>query len=553
MKNAELAEIFEKLRSLSDETEWVELKGNNFNPELIGEYISALSNSALLHDKDCGYLLFGVDDAKHEVIGINTSLKLRKVGNQDLEIWLATLLEPRIDFKIFEFEYLGKTVAFIQIEPPFGSPVSFKTIEFIRVGKSKSRLKDHPDKKRKIYEKISRDWSAGICEGASLSDLDPDAIKKARTEFKVKNPKLAAEVDTWDDTTFLNKAKVTIGGKISNTAILLLGRSEAEHFISPAVAKISWILKDEKNIEKDYEHFGPPFILNTDALLSKIRNLKYRYLPDNTLFPVEINQYDGYVIREALHNCIAHQDYKKRSRVVVVEKPEELIFSNSGSFLPGTVERVISEDAPQKFYRNQFLANAMVNLNMIDTIGGGIKKMFFVQRNRFFPLPSYQLAQGEDVTVSIAGRVLDENYTRLLMNTMDLDISTVMLLDRVQKRLPIEKDEFTRLKRVGLVSGRFPNIYVVSHIAAIAGDKAAFIKNKAFDKGYYKSLVIKFIDEYGTASRKEIDNLLLDKVSDVLSEDQKLNKIRNLLSEMSKEGMIKNTGSNRYPKWVLVK
>ncbi len=195
----------------------------------------------------------------------------------------------------------------------------------------------------------------------------------------------------------------------------------------------------------------------------------------------------------------------------------------------------------------------MVNLNMIDTIGGGIKKMFLVQRNRFFPLPSYQLDQGEDVTVNIAGRVLDENYTRLLMNTMDLDIFTVMLLDRVQKRLPVEKDEFIRLKTLGLVSGRFPNIYVASHIAAIAGDKAAFIKNKAFDKDYYKSLVIKLISEYGTASRNEIDTLLLDKLSDVLSESQKRNRIRNLLFEMSKDGTIKNTGSNKYPKWILVK
>ncbi len=284
MTDMKLTEIYEQLRKLPDETEWVEFKGNNFKPDLIGEYISALSNAALLHDKDCGYLLFGVDDATHEVVGINTSIKSKKVGNQDLEIWLATLLEPRIDFKIFEFDHLGKSVAFIQIEPPFGRPVSFKGAEFIRVGKSKSKLKDYPDKERKLWEKIGRDWSAGICEGAALADLDSEAIKKAKTEFKVKNQKLATEVDSWNDVIFLNKAKVTIGGKITNTAILLLGKPESEQFISPAVAKISWILKDEKNIEKDYEHFGPPFILNTNAVLSKIRNLKYRYLPDDTLF-----------------------------------------------------------------------------------------------------------------------------------------------------------------------------------------------------------------------------------------------------------------------------
>lgn len=552
MTNSELRDIYENLRKLPDETEWVEFKGNNLKPDLIGEYISALSNAALLHDKDCGYLLFGLDDKTHEVVGTKTSLNMLKIGNQDLEMWLATLLTPRIDFKIFEFKNNGKDVAFIQVEPPFGRPVAFKGNEFIRIGKSKSKLKEHPDKERKIWEKIGRDWSRGICENATISDLEPEAIKKARAEFKIKNPRLAATVDAWDDLTFLNKAKLTIGGQITNTAILLLGRNESDHFISPAVAKISWILKDDKNIEKDYEHFGPPFILNTDAVLSKIRNLKYRYLPEHTLFPIEINQYDEYVIREALHNCIAHQDYKKRGRIIVVEKPEELIFTNSGSFLPGTVESVISMDAPQRFYRNQFLVHAMMNLNIIDTVGGGIKKMFLVQRNRFFPLPTYEFDHGEGVTVRITGRVLDENYTRLLMKNTELDLFTVMLLDRVQKKLPLEKEEFNKLKTLGLVAGRYPNIYVRSHIAAISNEKAAFIKNRAFDKGYYKTLIINFLKEYNSASRKDIDALLLDKLSDILNQKQKQNKIRNILAEMSKEGLVKNTGSYKYPNWILI-
>lgn len=108
---------------------------------------------------------------------------------------------------------------------------------------------------------------------------------------------------------------------------------------------MSWILKDENNSEKDYEHFGPPFLLNTDNLFSKIRNLKYRYMQDQSLFPIEINQYDSYVIREALHNCIAHQDYELQGRINVVENPDELNFTNVGSFIPKSVEKVIKQDA----------------------------------------------------------------------------------------------------------------------------------------------------------------------------------------------------------------
>ena len=179
---------------------------------------------------------------------------------------------------------------------------------------------------------------------------------------------------------------------------------------------MTWILKDEDNIEKDYEHFGPPFILNIDKLFNKVRNLKYRYLPDGTLFPIEITQYDPWVIREALHNCIAHQDYELRGRINVVESPDDLIFSNMGSFIPGSIEEVIKMDAPLEQCRNHHLARAMVNLNMIDTIGSGIKKMFLTQRQRFFPLPDYDLSRPDRVVVTIQGKILDENYTRLLIS-----------------------------------------------------------------------------------------------------------------------------------------
>lgn len=104
-----------------------------------------------------------------------------------------------------------------------------------------------------------------------------------------------------------------------------------------------------------YEHFGPPFLLKSDHVYAKIRNLTYRYLLDNSLFPTEIKQYEPYLIRETLHNCIAHQDYELQGRINVVERPDELLFTNMGSFLPGSVEKVISTDAPPERYRNAFL------------------------------------------------------------------------------------------------------------------------------------------------------------------------------------------------------
>lgn len=396
------------------------------------------------------------------------------------------------------------------------------------------------------------DWSAQICPAATIDDLDPEAILKARKEYKQKHREKRDEIDEWDNLTFLNKAKVTIQDKMTNTAVVLLGREESEHFLSPSVAKMTWILKDTSNIEKDYEHFAPPFILNAERLFSKIRNLKYRYLPDETLFPMEINQYDPWVIREALHNCIAHQDYELRARINVVEKPDELIFSNAGSFIPGDVETVITQDSPPEIYRNPFLATAMVNLNMIETIGGGIKKMFKTQMERFFPMPGYDLTEPEKVIVKIQGRVLNENYTRLLVKNTGMDLFTVMLLDKVQKKMRLSKDEHQFLKSKKLVEGRYPNLFVPSHIAATTEEKVKYIKYRAFDDQHYKDMMIAFIRKYGSASRKDIDELLLTHLSDALNEKQKRNKISNLLYAMAnKDKTIKNEGSNRKPKWTL--
>lgn len=552
-KLAALAKLNEILELPAGETEWVERKHarQDFPFDKIGKYFSALSNEANLNGKECGWLIFGVDDKTNNIAGSDYRLHGRHALDS-LKKEVADKTTNRITFiEIYELEKDGKRIIMFQIPPaPQGMPVAWEGHYYGREGESLAALS--PLEYEAIRSQTKPDWSAQICNDAAVSDLDVNAIRKARQEFKIKFPQLSADTDTWDDVTFLNKAKITIEGKLTRAAILLLGKSESDHFISPFTAKISWILRDDKNADKDYDHFGTPFILNTDLALAKIRNLKYRYLPDNTLFPIEIAQYEPYVIREALHNCVAHQDYALCSRISIIEKPEELIFSNAGSFLPGTVESVIEKDAPPRYYRNQFLANAMVTLNMIDTVGGGIKKMFMKQRERFFPLPTYILENPNEVTVKITGKVIDPNYTQLLVKHTDLDIQTVILLDKIQKKLKIDNRSYQRLKKQGLAEGRYPNIFVVSKIAAVTGDRVSYIKNRAFDAEYYKKLIINFITEYGSAAREEINKLLMDKLSDVLTSAQKRNKINNLLNQMAnKEKIIKNQGSDRMPKWIL--
>ncbi len=432
-----------------------------------------------------------------------------------------------------------------------GVPTTWEGHAYGRDGESIGALNYH---EQEMIRAMTRpDWSGEICYHATLEDLDPAAIAKARALYKEKHPNIADEVDDWDEITFLNKAKILKGGKITYTSILLLGREESEYLLSPAISKISWVLRDRDGLEKDYQHFGPPFLLNSDLLFGKIRNLTYRYMRDNSLFPTEITQYDTWVIRELLHNCIAHQDYSMRGRISVVEDEESLLFSNMGSFLPQSVENVISFDAPPEYYRNQFLADAMVNLQMIDTIGSGIKRVFILQRNRFFPMPDYDLSDPQRVRVRLPGKILDENYTRLLISNTDLELIDIIALDKVQKKKPLSDDEFTRLKRSRLIEGRRPNLFVASHIAEMTHSKVDYIKYRGLDKEHYKKMVLSLLHEYGPSSRKEIDRLLMEKLPEILTQKQKENKIRNLLQEMSKKDKsIKPLGGpGRHARWAL--
>ena len=550
--DSRLVHLVDELCQLSRETEWVEFKKNFHPPQTIGEYISALANAACLKYKPKAYLFYGIEDGTHEVVGTSFDPYTEKgKGNQDMLPWITAGLIPNPGFEVSIVKHPRGRVVVFEIEPARGRPVRFYGESFVRVGSSKTNLKRHPVKEVAIWSRGS-DWSAEICEDATIDDLDPEAVAKAREQFAITHPSQADEVADWNDITFLNKARVLKQGKVTRTALLLLGRAESATLLSPAVAKVSWILKDADNRELDYEHFGPPFLLAGDRLQNRIRNLNVRAMPSGTLFPVEFTQYDFWVIREALHNCIAHQDYQLRGRIIVVEFPDRVILTNVGDFLPGDIETVIRQDAPQSFYRNNFLADAMVQLNLIDTQGGGIKRMFETQRKRSFPLPDYDLTKPGSVIVKLDGRILDERYTRLLLERIDLDLEQVILLDRVQKGLPIEKNERRSLRNAGLIEGRHPNLMVADVVAKATGTIGEHVRARGFENRYYRNLMLELIREYGPVNRKEIDEVLLPQLPDRLNLEQKGAKVHNLLQELRRAGSIVNQGSRRRPAWVFL-
>jgi ATP-dependent DNA helicase RecG len=181
-------------------------------------------------------------------------------------------------------------------------------------------------------------------------------------------------------------------------------------------------------------------------------------MPPGTLFPTEVPQYDAWVIREALHNAIAHQDYAVGGRVNVIEKPDELIFSNVG---------------------------------------------------RFLPLPDYVTEPDQQrVEVRITGRILGVQYTHALMQQPDLSLMDVFLLDKVQKRLPISADVARALRTAKLIEGRTPNIHVSAKVAQVMGEQAQQTLNKGLDSAYYRELVLQHLRNFTACKREELEAVM---------------------------------------------
>ena len=305
---------------------------------------------------------------------------------------------------------------------------------------------------------------------------------------------------------------------------------------------------------KAYEHFDMPLLLAVDKTYAKIRNEKYRYMAgQQTLFPDETYQYDQDVVKEIINNCIAHSNYQLRGKINVEEFEDRLVFINEGYFIPETIEQALEEGYKPPYYRNTFLCRAMVNLYMIDTNSMGIPMMYQVQRERCFPLPTYDLENPNRVKVTLYGQILDKNYTQLLHANGDLDLPTVFLLDKVQKKETISKESYLQLKKQNLVEGRYPHIYVSYEVANIVGQQTNYVRNKGLSNDVYKQIIINALETMGRASVNELKQILSGALPAVLDDKQQSKKVSNILQAMKREGTADVDGTGHSARWYLKK
>lgn len=548
MTAEELRELLEALIA-GGENEVVEFKdaNDNFKTTRIGEYFSALANEANLRGAEAGWLVFGVDDKSREIIG--TSYREEADRLDSLKQQMNDGTEPRVTFRaIHVLDYDGRRVVLFEIPPaPRGIPIAWNGHYYGRSGESLGAL-DMTELDEVRNQTAATDWTAAVVPDTSLEHLDPAALARARAGFAERYPRLADEIATWSDEVFLEKVRLTLGGKLTRSAILLLGRKESAYLLSPHMAELTWKLSGE---ETAYEHFGLPFLLTATRLVERIRNVQIRLNPPNELIYREIEKYNPAGLHEALYNCIAHQDYRHNARVVVIERIDRVEFISVGEFYDSTPETyMLAERVPHR-YRNPFLVAAMTELNLIDHMGNGIHRIVTQQVKRFLPLPDYDLSEPGEVKLTVYGAVIDSAYSQLLMVRSDLSVEDVLALDRVQKRLPITSDVAERLRRAKLIEGRKPNLRVTAAVADATNTRAAYIRTRGQADTFYRKQVMDYLEEFGSASRAEVDQLLYPQLSDALDPDQKRNKVKNLLAGMRQDGLIRNAGTRPSPKWVL--
>ena len=468
--NAEYYEILQQLidRWEYETVEFKEAKGQ-YSEDKIGQYFSAISNEANIAGQQFGWLILGVGEQKDKY-PVGTSFKS---GDPSLlEKFKYTVSRDTTDgmtfldiIELFPI-YDGQKRRVLMFKIPAaaaGMPTEWKTRYFGRDGDSLVPLQQY--KIDLIRDQERRDWSKRIIARSGIEDLESAAIAIAREKYKEKmnRPHISEETDRLTDEEFLTKLRLMKEGKLTNTALVLLGKPESSGFFETPPT-IMWRLLDRDGTVRDYELFEIPFINAVDRVLEKIRILTYRYLPNaRTIFTSEVFQYDSWSLRELISNCIAHSNYQSGGRIYINEFEDYLTITNPGTFIPGNIREVLRPSYNPPYYRNAHLATAMANFRMIDTATSGIRKIFRVQKERYFPLPDYGMIQNYQVMVTIYGKTLNDRYTHILYDHPEIDLETVYLLDQIQKGKDISEQDLNNLIGQKLIRIEDQHIYLDDH------------------------------------------------------------------------------------------
>ena len=437
-----------------EESEWVEFKCNNFRPEEIGKNISAISNAARLHDREAGYIVWGIQDQTKTVLGTDFKPRRQKVKSQELENWIATQLEPRIDFKIHELTHEGKPVVVFSVQPCRDRPVAFRGAEYIRVGSYTKPLRDHPEKERILWAKASQvafEHDIAMSEVRSnavlelldhnsyfqLQEQAPPSSLEALKRFAKEKFLLRVASDKWHIT--------NLG------AILFAKRLEDFESLGRKAVRVI-IYRQGDRTETIQETIGAQGYASGFAGLVKYINDK---LPRNEQIVKALRRqarmYPEIAIRELVANALIHQDFRMRGVSPLVEIFSDRIeITNPGKPLISTLRFI--DEPPQS--RNESLARLMRRLNICEERGSGIDKVVFQAELYQLPAPTWTAGPDHTKVVMFAHRNLSDmdkgDKVRACYQHACLQLvsNQIMTNGTLRKRFSIEEHNYSIASRI---------------------------------------------------------------------------------------------------------
>lgn len=396
MNTEDIDQLINELRVLPKESEWVEFKGNNKNPETLGENISALSNAALLEGKRYGYIVYGIEDGTHQIIGTDFNPDTTKIKGQEIENYIATQLQPRTTFKIFKQTVDDKAIVIFQINTPIGHPLRYKGIAYIRVGSYTKELKDHADKEARLWKKLNKEVFEKTLATSYMNASDALNMVDFQQIFRMLNIPLPesreAILEKLVEEKLLN-LRLTKYAVTNLGAILFANNLNDFQEISRKVPRVI-IYKGKNKLETVKEQAGVKgYALGFEGLINYINN----ELPSNEeigrVFRKEVKMFPELAVRELVANAIIHQDFSISGTGVMIEiYSDRMEITNPGKPMIDT-KRFI-DHSPES--RNEALARFMRRLNICEERGSGIDKV--VYQAEAYQLPAPEFINGDNYT-----------------------------------------------------------------------------------------------------------------------------------------------------------
>lgn len=354
--NQTLIELVNVLRKEnSTETEWLEFKENYASPQDIGEYISALSNAAALWGRPYAYLIFGIKDETHEVVGTTYDYRKQKQGNEDLENWLNRLVEPRIGFNFYEINYSAlKKLVLIEIPAADKQPTAFAGKEYIRVGSYRQDLRRYPETERRLWNELNHVlWEEMVSPVQNLHFKFLALVAESRgVEFS--------------EDKFTTLRMIDSNGKFNNLAYLL--SDENRHMVKFAVYRNKMY---DFAVKKEFEGSWVAVLEQVLEYINIYNETSARVIGSDAT-RTEVKSYPDPSLREAVVNAFCHFDASFPSDIKIEFFPDKVVVGSPGALYHTTMQEVLGG---RQSFRNPNLVYVLSKFNFIENYATGLKKI----------------------------------------------------------------------------------------------------------------------------------------------------------------------------------